>query len=259
MSAKFHVLVKHPEENRFLVGVETKQPPSGLLLDDESESDAISRILETAGIYANKPCIADLLLISSTGEEYEDMFYEFDALYCWNLPRDETRDTKAKWLDYEELATTYKDVLDKNKKSPIKNPAELLESIKSNIKHLEKLLKDSSGHWSYEDLVYRFYHGSFKVYGIQETTRHIIHWFNRVGRGRKLNEQFLDIVKDGTGKRFEMAHNQDWDDHTRPMVEAFFHAKYFLEMMVKYGNELKEDVHILPSGWASVLYLYNMR
>jgi len=42
-------------------------------------------------------------------------------------------------------------------------------------------------------------------------------------------------------------------------VAAFLHTKYFVEMMIKYGTELKEAPHTLPSGWASVLYLYNMR
>ena len=55
------------------------------------------------------------------------------------------------------------------------------------------------------------------------------------------------------------AHNKDWTTHTRPFVEAFFHAKFFLEMAVKYGNEMKEAPEMLPSGWAALLYFYNMR
>ena len=45
----------------------------------------------------------------------------------------------------------------------------------------------------------------------------------------------------------------------RRIAEAFFHAHYFLEMLVKYGNELKFPPNMLPSGWAAVLYLYNLR
>ena len=33
-----------------------------------------------------------------------------------------------------------------------------------------------------------------------------------------------------------MTHNDDWPRHARPLVEAFLHAKYFVEMMVKYGR-----------------------
>ena len=53
--------------------------------------------------------------------------------------------------------------------------------------------------------------------------------------------------------------NQNWLAVTRPMLEAFFHARYFLEMAVKYGKELDSPPQMLPSGWASLLYLYNMR
>ena len=52
-----------------------------------------------------------------------------------------------------------------------------------------------------------------------------------------------------------MEMNQEWLEHTRPMCEAFFHAKYFLDMAVKYGESLEKAPDMLPSGWASVLYL----
>ncbi len=53
--------------------------------------------------------------------------------------------------------------------------------------------------------------------------------------------------------------NQRWVEATRPIVEAFFHAGYFLEMVCKYGKELEEPPDLLPSGWAAVLYLYGLR
>jgi hypothetical protein len=46
---------------------------------------------------------------------------------------------------------------------------------------------------------------------------------------------------------------------TRPIVEAFFHARFFLEMAVRYGNELDKAPHMLPSGWAALFYLYELR
>jgi hypothetical protein len=46
---------------------------------------------------------------------------------------------------------------------------------------------------------------------------------------------------------------------TRPIVEAFFHARYFLEMVCGYGRQLTEPPSPLPSGWAAVLYLYGLR
>ena len=44
-----------------------------------------------------------------------------------------------------------------------------------------------------------------------------------------------------------------------PIVEAFFHAKYFLEMAVRYGRTLESPPRKLPSGWAAFLYLYDLR
>ena len=67
------------------------------------------------------------------------------------------------------------------------------------------------------------------------------------------------IVQDGTGKSFESEHNQRWLEVTRPIVEAFFHARYFLEMAVRYGKALQAPPNALPSGWAAFLYLYDLR
>ena len=41
---------------------------------------------------------------------------------------------------------------------------------------------------------------------------------------RNLNESFIAIVRDGTGKTFEGEHNRRWLEVTRPIVEAFFHS-----------------------------------
>ena len=35
--------------------------------------------------------------------------------------------------------------------------------------------------------------------------------------------------------------------------------RYFLEMVVRYGRSLSHPPQSLPSGWASVLHLYNRR
>ena len=78
--------------------------------------------------------------------------------------------------------------------------------------------------------------------------------------GASNNPFFDEILQAGaSGKQFEDAHNKDWTMNTRPFVEAFLHAKYFLEMAVKYGKELKEAPELLPSGWAGLLYFYNLR
>jgi hypothetical protein len=69
----------------------------------------------------------------------------------------------------------------------------------------------------------------------------------------------MRIIDEGTGKAFTHDTNDHWDQATRPLLEAFFHANYFLSMAVKYSNELTELPTTLPSGWAALLYLYHLR
>ena len=137
--------------------------------------------------------------------------------------------------------------------------ATLLDRIKSALPELTTLLEKCSSHWVYEDGVYRFYHQSFKVYQLQNHTVAIVEKLQSLLPGRKLNEYFIQIVAEGTGKAFSPQHNQIWLETTRPIVEAFFHARYFLQMAVKYGRELEYPPRVMPSGWAALLYLYNLR
>lgn len=135
----------------------------------------------------------------------------------------------------------------------------LLEAIKAHLPELESLLFEFRS--DYEDRMYRFYYQSFKVYSLQESTMKAVDLFKRIGavNESKLCEWFEDIVAEGTGSEFDMDHNKKWMLNTRPIVEAFLHAKYFLEMMVTYGNEMGAVQTVLPTGWAAILCLYNQR
>ena len=135
----------------------------------------------------------------------------------------------------------------------------LLDAIKGHLPELESLLFEFRS--DYEDRTYRFYYQSFKVYSLQDSTMKAVELFRGIGamiKG-KLCDSFEKIVADGTGWEFDIEHNKNWLLHTRPIVEAFFHAKYFLDMMVKYGNEMDAVQPILPTGWAAILCLYNLR
>ena len=138
---------------------------------------------------------------------------------------------------------------------------ELLKNIKNRLPELEELLRAVNEDHTYGDLIYRFYHGSFKVYWIQNTTLNMVKILKELApKGvKEFNWMFEEILKKGTGKKFSEKHNASWMVHTRPMVEAFFHAKYFLEMAIKFGKELEEAPTCLPSGWAAILELYGMR
>lgn len=140
-----------------------------------------------------------------------------------------------------------------------RSDAQILLKIKENLPKAKTLLENCNREFIYEDLVYRFYHQSFKVYRTQSVTIEIVDFLKSITPNEELNPWFLKIVDEGVAKEFNESHNRDWLLHTRPIIEAFFHAKYFLEMIVKYGQELSEAPDSLPSGWASVLYLYNSR
>jgi len=140
----------------------------------------------------------------------------------------------------------------------------LLSNIRAQLPQLQKLL------YSYEDPIYRFYHHSFKVYNIQAQTQQLVGALESVAPAPnkdanftgKLNSWFLEIVRDGGAfdhKAWKHSHNQEWLQHTRPMVEAFFHAHYALQMAVKYAQEFETLPHGLPSGLAAVLEIYNLR
>lgn len=136
---------------------------------------------------------------------------------------------------------------------------ELFKHLQAELPALEKLLAKCSGDWGYEDPIYRFYYQSFKVYSIQKQTQEIVEKLQALAQNLPLNEWFMHIIKEGTGKTFDMEDNKKWLKVTRPIVEAFFHARYFLEMAVKYGKELKHPPQAMPSGWAALLYLYDLR
>ena len=182
-------------------------------------------------------------------------------------------------LTREQVAANLRKAFDPNRRDERPEATILLKNIKGALPELEKLLEECHGHWGYEDPVYRFYHQSFKVYDLQERTAEIVEALKRLAppldpkkyiigwrkaaiihkKPTTLNEWFLKIVKAGTGKTFEMKDNERWLKVTRPILEAFFHSKYFLEMAVRYGKELKFAPAMLPSGWAALLYLYDLR
>jgi predicted protein tyrosine phosphatase len=137
--------------------------------------------------------------------------------------------------------------------------AKLFAAIIRKLPRLEEVLRTVNCQHAYEDAVYRFYHGSFKVFGIQASTQLIVKTLQSLAPRRPLCSSFSRIVAEGTGKEWTEEVNQRWPETTRPMLEAFFHARYFLEMVCKFGKELKEPPQPMPSGWAAVLELHRLR
>jgi hypothetical protein len=148
----------------------------------------------------------------------------------------------------------------------------LLQRIKSRLPELEELYKRHvTDRRAEEEAVYRYYHRSFKVYAIQDHTEAILGGFEELGAhlqiegsgfvevNLELNSDFLNIVRAGTGIVFERSHNLGWPAHTLPQLQAYWHAKYMLVMMIKYAKQLEVPPDVVPYGWASVLRLYNLR
>lgn len=135
----------------------------------------------------------------------------------------------------------------------------LLANIKENKAEIERLcdvFKQLE-----EDYVYRFYHQSFKVFGANGQIKEAQELFERLAPDSfPLNDWFREIADEAMGKEFDFAKtNQIWLAETRPILEAFWHTKYFLEQMLVAADELEKSPQILPSSWAAVLYLYNLR
>lgn len=108
----------------------------------------------------------------------------------------------------------------------------LLRAVQEALPSLESLLDEVNGEWQYEDGIYRFYHQSWKVYYLQSWTERIVEALRALAPHRPLHEWFQEIVAQGTGRSFETDRHIDWPQATRPILEAFFHARYFLEMAV---------------------------
>lgn len=138
---------------------------------------------------------------------------------------------------------------------------QLLANIKENSEEIGNLLFKLDKKWGLEDYFYRLYHHSFKTYAAQSTTEEIVELLKKLDPKEEpaLNPMFLSIVYRGTGKKWESDHNGEWEKHTVPMLQALFHARYFLELAHKYGGILEKAPNTLPSGWAAVLYLYCIR
>lgn len=136
---------------------------------------------------------------------------------------------------------------------------ELLRAIKERHGELLGLLDECDGRWGSEDLVYRFYHSSFKLYRIQKLTGKLVAGLRSLLPSVELDTRFEQIINEGTGHLWERSHNDDWLVHTRPQLEAFWHAHYMVAMALRYGHDLEVPPRLLPSGWAAVLTLYGLR
>jgi hypothetical protein len=135
----------------------------------------------------------------------------------------------------------------------------LLANIKAALPELERLRGDCRARAD-EDVPYRLLHLSNKVYWAQHHTTAIVTRLRTLAPvpGR-LDDYIEEIIAAGTGKKWELSHNGDWTLHTRPIVEAYFWARYLLDMAIRFGHEYERPPGLLDYGWAALLTIYRLR
>ena len=124
---------------------------------------------------------------------------------------------------------------------------------------MRRVLENANREWCYEDGIYRYYDQSLKVFSLQEQTKAMVNALAAIApEGLPFCALFGEILQQGTGCEFSLADNEHWPERAAPIVQAFLHARYFVEMAVKYA-EMAELPGLLPSGWAALLCLYGLR
>jgi hypothetical protein len=63
----------------------------------------------------------------------------------------------------------------------------LITNLRARRADLARLFAKYSDHWGFEDPVYRFYHQSFKVFGLQSQTQEIVGMLAQLMSERPLN------------------------------------------------------------------------
>ena len=148
----------------------------------------------------------------------------------------------------------------------------LAENVKANLPKLKKLAKQCKATWGGEDHFYRFYHHSFKVYYANLLTKEIVEALRScappaedyvspggvVSQRCVMNKMFMEIVEDAINRKFTYAVNNNWLGETRQVIEAFLHAKFFLELVIKFSDMLLEGRRGGEPGYVAVLNLYTI-
>jgi hypothetical protein len=110
---------------------------------------------------------------------------------------------------------------------------------------------------SEEDGVYRFYHGSNKVFFLQDPVKEAFTLIKEIGgESDPPNFEYARIVEAGTAHQFSETTNENWEAETKPILDASSHTKYSINMMVKYAKELETVESPLEPGVVAVLYLW---
>ena len=134
----------------------------------------------------------------------------------------------------------------------------LLVNIKSEKETLDNLV--SSFEKSEPEFIYRFYHQSFKVFGYKELIRYTVQFLEKLApESSNLNVWYQGIIDLGLAKDFTDSTNDNWLSETQPLVEAFWHTKFFVTQMKSSAVSLEPLQKFCLTFGAAVLYLYGLR
>jgi hypothetical protein len=143
---------------------------------------------------------------------------------------------------------------------PLAHHQALLDSLRERHSELELLLVQVEAvGGDGEDLVYRFWHQSLKVFALQELTLKVVATFRSFTSAGELHPLFEAMVVDGTGRTFSLADNDRWLEVVGPIVAAYLHALHLLRLAVCCAGEMEVAPVWLPSGWATLLEVFNLR
>jgi hypothetical protein len=136
----------------------------------------------------------------------------------------------------------------------------LASRIVARLPKLEELAEELED--AGEEGIYRYYHGSFKVFNLQDPVKEAFALIKEIGgEDDPPSFEYAAIVEAGTAYDFKLEMNDNWEASTKPILEAFWHTQYFVKMMIKYakGMETIEKGEPFESGAAAVLYLFELR
>lgn len=141
---------------------------------------------------------------------------------------------------------------------PEQTPNEKLlrKNLKEKAPELNAMWKKVNDHWGYEDPIYRFYAQSFKAYRMQDSTTEIVSLLQSLVPDQPFHPTFERIVREGTGKNFSPKDNDHWVESCGPIVTAFLHARWFLDLACRYPDPSPSG--LMDSGWAALRILYQI-
>jgi hypothetical protein len=97
--------------------------------------------------------------------------------------------------------------------------------IKARLPKLEEVARDLEE--AEEDGIYRFYHGSNKVFFLQDPVKAACTLIKEIGgEDDPPNFEYARIVEAGTAQQFSETTNETWEAETKPILDAFWHTKY---------------------------------